>query len=78
MGTTCSCLNQDFLVNNEFKVEVTKKDLVSVICLQNVMRGYMERKRITGYTRLKFAKTSERRNKREVKIVKEAKDSKKK
>ena len=68
MGSTfCGCLH-DTRGDKEFTVQINNKDLPSIIVLQNVVRGYMERKKIVGLTKLKF-KSTDRRQKRVNNVV---------
>ena len=66
-GTFCGCLH-DTRGDIEFTVQINNKDLPSIIVLQNLVRGYMERKKIVGLTKLKF-KSTDRRQKRVNNVV---------
>ena len=67
-GTSCGCF-QDITRENEFTVQITHEDLPKITALQSILRGYMERKKIVGLTKLRFAKTQGRRQKRPNNIV---------
>ena len=67
-GTFCGCLH-DTRGDKEFTVQINNKDLPSIIVLQNVVRGYMERRKIVGLTKLRFQKGTDRRQKRGNNVV---------
>ena len=58
MGNCMSCIKDNRNVEGEFKAAQDIKDLDSVITLQSIIRGYLDRRKISEYTKLKFAKSS--------------------
>ena len=61
MKSTC-------LKETEFRVTIGPKDIKDIVLLQNVLRGYIDRKKTVDYTKLKFANKSSRTKKKAIGI----------
>jgi hypothetical protein len=53
--------------DSELKVNLTAQDLPKVITLQNIIRGYLDRKKSVEFSNLRFATANKRKNKTELK-----------
>jgi hypothetical protein len=54
MGTCNYCMRDSSEM--VFTVDVKKEDVSKIICMQNIMRGYLERRKVVEFSKLKFAK----------------------